>query len=253
MEIAKRREKTRHSGIPGFQQYCKSKSQININNNWKNIQQQTNQEQQQITTEETISIQQQQPINIQQQQTTISIQQQQQETTTEETINIQQQTFSKQLQQQAICIQQQQQQTISMQQQQQQQQTISIQQQKCIMNEESYDDVSYMLDSFESMDDGYPCVTNKLKGDDSLAKYVKRLKDISFYHGCNQESTMETLELAKFKLEHLKELQSRNIITTTMKKFKEKSVKYSANRCTELSVNNNIQPLLPIGTSQNLV
>ena len=212
MEIAKRREKTRHSGIPGFQQYCKSKSQININNNWKNIQQQTNQEQQQITTEETISIQQQQPINIQQQQqTTISIQQQQQETTTEETINIQQQpTFSNQLQQQAICIQQ------------QQQQTISIQQQKCIMNEESYDDVSYMLDSFESMDDGYSCITNKLKGDDSLAKYVKRLKDISFYHGCNQESTMETLELAKFKLEHLKELQSRNIITTTMKKFKEK-------------------------------
>ena len=195
MEIAKRREKTRHSGIPGFQQYCKSKSQININNNWKNIQQQTNQEQQQITTEETISIQQQQPINIQQQQTTISIQQQQQETTTEETINIQQQ------------------QTISIQQQ---------QQEKCIMNEESYEDVSYMLDSFESMDDGYPCITNKLKGDDSLAKYVKRLKDISFYHGCNQESTMETLELAKFKLEHLKELQSRNIITTTMKKFKEK-------------------------------
>ena len=198
MEIAKRREKTRHSGIPGFQQYCKSKSQININNNWKNIQQQTNQEQQQ---------------------TTIIIQQQQQETTTEETINIQQQqTISKQLQQQAICIQQQQ--TISMQQ--QQQQTISIQQQKCIMTEESYDDVSYMLDSFESMADGYPCITNNLKGDDSLAKYVKRLKDISFYHGCNQESTMETLELAKFKLEHLKELQSRNIITTTMKKIKEK-------------------------------
>jgi len=227
MEIAKRREKTRHSGIPGFQQYFKSKSQININNNWKNIQQQTNQEQQQTTTEETISIQQQQIISIQQQ-TTISIQQQQQETTTEDTINIQQQTISKQLQQQAICIQQQQQtiskqlqqQTISMQQ--QQQQTISIQQQKCIMNEESYDDVSYMLDSFECMVDGYPCITNKLKGDDSLAKYVKRLKDISFYHGCNQESTMETLELAKFKLEHLKELQSRNIITTTMKKFKEK-------------------------------
>jgi hypothetical protein len=45
MEIAKRIEKTRHSGIPGFQQYFKSKSQININNNWKNIQQQTNQEQ----------------------------------------------------------------------------------------------------------------------------------------------------------------------------------------------------------------
>ena len=107
-------------------------------------------------------------------------------------------------------------------QQQQQQQTISIQQQKCIMNEESYDDVSYMLDSFESMADGYPCITNNLKGDDSLAKYVKRLKDISFYHGCNQESTMETLELAKFKLEHLKELQSRDIITTTMKKIKEK-------------------------------
>ena len=219
MEIAKRREKTRHSGIPGFQQYCKSKSQININNNWKNNQQQTNQEQQQTTTEETISIQQQRPINIQQQQTTIIIQQQQQETTTEETINIQQQqTISKQLQQQAICIQQQH--TISMQQ--QQQQTISIQQQKCIMTEESYDDVSYMLDSFESMADGYPCITNNLKGDDSLAKYVKRLKDISFYHGCNQESTMETLELAKFKLEHLKELQSRNIITTTMKKIKEK-------------------------------
>ena len=95
MEIAKRREKTRHSGIPGFQQYCKSKSQININNNWKNIQQQTNQEQQQTTTEKTINIQQQQ---------TISIQQQQQE--------------------------------------------------KCIMNEESYEDVSYMLDSSECMVDG---------------------------------------------------------------------------------------------------
>ena len=90
------------------------------------------------------------------------------------------------------------------------------------MTEESHDDVSYMPDSFESMDDGCPCIINELKGDDSLAEYVKRLKDISFYHGCNQESTMETLDLVKYMLEHLKELQSRNIITTTMKTIKEK-------------------------------
>ena len=79
MEIAKTIEKTRHSGISGFQQYFKSKSQININNNWKNIQQQTNQEQQQRQQQQQqtpISIQQQQTISIQQQQT-ISIQQQQ--------------------------------------------------------------------------------------------------------------------------------------------------------------------------------
>ena len=58
-----------------------------------------------------------------------------------------------------------------------------------------------------------------------MAKYVKRLKDItviSFYHGRNQESTMETLDLVKYKLENLKELQSRNIITTTMKTIIEK-------------------------------
>jgi hypothetical protein len=33
---------------------------------------------------------------------------------------------------------------------------------------------------------------------------------------------METLDLVKYKLENLKELQSPNIITTTMKKIKEK-------------------------------
>jgi hypothetical protein len=48
------------------------------------------------------------------------------------------------------------------------------------------------------MVDEYPYIINELKGDDSLAKYVKRLKGISFYHGCNQESTMETLDLVKF-------------------------------------------------------
>ena len=90
------------------------------------------------------------------------------------------------------------------------------------MTEESYEDVSYMLDSSQCMVDEYPYIINELKGDDSLAKYVKRLKDLSFYHGCNQESTMETLDLVKYKVEHLKELQSRNIITTTMKKIKEK-------------------------------
>ena len=90
------------------------------------------------------------------------------------------------------------------------------------MTEESYEDVSYMLDSSQFMVDEYPYIINELKGDDSLAKYVKRLKGISFYHGCKQESTMETLDLVKFKLEKLKELQSPNIITTTMEKIKEK-------------------------------
>jgi hypothetical protein len=71
------------------------------------------------------------------------------------------------------------------------------------------------------MVDEYPYIINELKGDDSLAKYVKRLKGISFYHGRNQESTMETLNLVKFKLENLKELQSPNIITTTMKTIKD--------------------------------
>jgi hypothetical protein len=55
-----------------------------------------------------------------------------------------------------------------------------------------------MLDSSQCMVDEYPYIINELKGDDSLAKYVKRLKGISFYHGCNQESTMETLDLVKF-------------------------------------------------------
>ena len=93
------------------------------------------------------------------------------------------------------------------------------------MTEESYEDASYMLDSSQCMVDEYPYIINELKGDDSLAKYVKRLKGISFYHGCNQESTMETLNLVKFKLENLKELQSPNIITTTMEKIKEKFVR----------------------------
>jgi hypothetical protein len=65
-----------------------------------------------------------------------------------------------------------------------------------------------MMDSFECIVGGYPCIINKHKEDDRLAKYVKRLRDISFYHGCNQESTMETLDLVKYKLEDLKELQS---------------------------------------------
>jgi hypothetical protein len=51
MKIAKRRGKSRHSGIPGFRQYLKSKSENYMNNNWDNIQQQQQ--------EKTISIQQQ--------------------------------------------------------------------------------------------------------------------------------------------------------------------------------------------------
>jgi len=219
MEIAKKRGKTRHSGIPGFQQYLQSNSGKCINYNWNNTLQQTDQEQQETTTEETINIQQQQQETTTEK--TINIQQQQQETTTEETINIQQQQQETTTEETINIQQQQQETTISIQQ--QQQQAISIQQQQqCIMTEESYDDVSYMPDSFECMADGYPCIINELKGDDSLAKYVKRLKDISFYHGCNQESTMETLDLVKYKLEHLQELQSHNIITNTMKKIKEK-------------------------------
>ena len=92
MKIAKRRGKSRHSDIPGFRQYLKSKSENYMNNNWDNIQQQQQ--------EKTISIQQQleKTISIQQQQqeNTIRIQQQQQEKTSsiqqqqEKTISIQQ-------------------------------------------------------------------------------------------------------------------------------------------------------------------
>jgi hypothetical protein len=104
------------------------------------------------------------------------------------------------------------------------------------MTEEGYDDVRYMMDSFECIIDGYPCIINKLKEDDRLAKYVKRLRDISFYHGCNQESTMETLDLVKYKLEDLKELQSRNIITNTVEKIKEKFVRIFYNLSSSLSL-----------------
>jgi len=136
MEIAKRIEKTRHSGIPEFQHFLRSQSQKYINNNLENIQHQ--------------------------------------------------------------------------------------QENTCIMTEESYDNVKYMLDSFEDMVDGDFCTINKGEEDDSLAEDVKLLKDISHNHGCNQYSTIETLNLVKSRLEDLKELQSRNIITNTMKKIKEK-------------------------------
>lgn len=82
------------------------------------------------------------------------------------------------------------------------------QKQLSIMTEENYYDVKYMLDSFECMVDGDFCTINKSKGDDSLAEDVKCLKDISYNHGCNQYSTIETLNLVKSKLEDLKELQS---------------------------------------------
>jgi hypothetical protein len=75
------------------------------------------------------------------------------------------------------------------------------QEQLSIMTEENYYDVKYMLDSFECIVDGDFCTINQSKEDDSLAEDVKCLKDISYNHGCNQYSTIETLNLVKSKLE----------------------------------------------------
>jgi hypothetical protein len=96
------------------------------------------------------------------------------------------------------------------------------QEQLSIMTEENYHDVKYMLDSFECIVDGDFCTINQSKEDDSLAEDVKCLKDISYNHGCNQYSTIETLNLVKSKLEDLKELQSRDIITKAIISIKEK-------------------------------
>lgn len=96
------------------------------------------------------------------------------------------------------------------------------QEQLSIMTEENYYDVKYMLDSFECIVDGDFCTINQSKEDDSLAEDVKCLKDISYNHGCNQYSTIETLNLVKSKLEDLKELQSRDIITKAIISIKEK-------------------------------
>ena len=96
------------------------------------------------------------------------------------------------------------------------------QEQLSIMTEENYYDVKYMLDSFECIVDGDFCTINQSKEDDSLADDVKCLKDISYNHGCNQYSTIETLNLVKSKLEDLKELQSRDIITKAIISIKEK-------------------------------
>ena len=96
------------------------------------------------------------------------------------------------------------------------------QEQLSIMTEENYYDVKYMLDSFECIVDGDFCTINQSREDDSLAKDVKCLKDISYNHGCNQYSTIETLNLVKSKLEDLKELQSHDIITKAIISIKEK-------------------------------
>lgn len=88
------------------------------------------------------------------------------------------------------------------------------------MAEEMYDNIKHMFDSYECMVDGDFCTINKCETDDELVESVKCMKEISFDH--SQHSTMTTLNLAKYKLEQLQELQSQNIITKTIKKLQGK-------------------------------
>jgi len=72
------------------------------------------------------------------------------------------------------------------------------------------------------MVDGDFYTVNKFEADDELAENVKRMKDTSYSHCCNQHNTITTLSLAKHKLEQLQKLESGNIITKTIKKIQEK-------------------------------
>ncbi len=61
------------------------------------------------------------------------------------------------------------------------------------MTEESYKNVKQLINSYEYIVDGDPCIINKLEADDGLAENVKRLKDIGYYHCRNQYSTIEPI------------------------------------------------------------
>ena len=50
-----------------------------------------------------------------------------------------------------------------------------------------------LINSYEYIVDGDPCIINKLEADDGLAENVKRLKDIGYYHCRNQYSTIEPI------------------------------------------------------------
>jgi CTP:phosphocholine cytidylyltransferase-like protein len=80
------------------------------------------------------------------------------------------------------------------------------------------------------------CTINQSKEDDSLAEDVKCLKDISYNHGCNQYSTIETLNLVKSKLEDLKELHPVILLLKQSYQLKRNSGKYSTNSSSEKSL-----------------
>ena len=73
------------------------------------------------------------------------------------------------------------------------------QEKSSIMTEESYNSVKHLINSYEYIVDGDPCIINKLEAYAGLAENAKRLKDISYYHRRNQYSTIETLNLEKYK------------------------------------------------------
>ena len=103
--------------------------------------------------------------------------------------------------------------------------TCKREEQSIIMTEESYGNVKHMLNSYEDDVDGDYNIINKI-GEDSfdhgLAEQLKGSIEISYNNSLCQDSVLTTLNLVKSKLEKIKEFQSRNIVTDTIKKMKMK-------------------------------
>ena len=97
--------------------------------------------------------------------------------------------------------------------------------QSIIMTEETYDNVKRMLNSYEDDVNGDHGIINKIEEDSfdhRLAEQLKGSIDICFNNSLHQYSVLTTLNLVKSKLEQIKEFQSRNIVTDTIKKMKMK-------------------------------
>jgi hypothetical protein len=94
-----------------------------------------------------------------------------------------------------------------------------------IMTEETYDNVKHMLNSYEDDVNGDHSIIKKVEEDSfdhGLAEQLKGSIEISYNNSLYQDSVLTTLNLVKSKLEKLKEFQSRNIVTDTIKKMKMK-------------------------------
>ena len=94
-----------------------------------------------------------------------------------------------------------------------------------IMTEQTYDNVKHMLNSYEDDVNGDHSIIKKVEEDSfdhGLAEQLKGSIEISYNNSLYQDSVLTTLNLVKSKLEKLKEFQSRNIVTDTIKKMKMK-------------------------------